>query len=264
MNVDEALEEAADCECQDCMRGVSSVHSVLNDEVRRLRAEQKLDGAEIERLQKVVADQALTIGTLKDELGQLRGLLCQHGDGTQPASDEQDISNLRRWKSRVEQLETALSDERSLTAAAAEHTAQLERKLECKRVLIDAMRENGAAELARETDSKNRAYKERNALVAALSRIFESHLCKHDENDTTWERDWMNIVCIHAPVVGQLTWHLHDSDLPLFKHLQEGPNHWDGHTTEEKYLRLASLPFFEVLPGSYRSFEITGLDNPKP
>lgn len=119
-------------------------------EVERLRAEQKLDGAEIERLQRVVADQALTIGTLKDELGataealsherdcstgladelmrsekeaqtarlaldvamkevaELRSLLCQHGDGTQPKSDEQDIANLKRWKWRVDQLEAKL------------------------------------------------------------------------------------------------------------------------------------------------------------
>lgn len=47
------------------------VDRLLADNVR-LRAEQKLDGAEIERLQKVIADQALTIGTLKDELARVR------------------------------------------------------------------------------------------------------------------------------------------------------------------------------------------------
>jgi hypothetical protein len=29
--------------------------------------------------------------------------------------------------------------------------------------------------------------------------------------------------------------------LPLFSHLERSPNHWDGHTTDEKYKRLAAL-----------------------
>lgn len=84
------------------------------------------------------------------------------------------------------------------------------------------------------------AYTERNALVAALSKIFPSHLARHPEDDASWERDWMWIVFISTPS-GQLSWHLHDAHLPMFAHLSEGPNVWDGHTTEEKYARLARL-----------------------
>ena len=40
---------------------------------------------------------------------------------------------------------------------------------------------------------------------------------------------------------GQLSWHLHDSDVPLFDGLERGPNLWDGHTTADKYERVARL-----------------------
>jgi len=92
--------------------------------------------------------------------------------------------------------------------------------------------------------SMDNAYKERNRLVAFLSKIFPSHLCKHTPEDETWEDDWRWIVCIHSPQ-GQLTWHIHDTDYPLFKHLEEKEGHWDGHTTEEKYERLDKVNWFE-------------------
>jgi len=107
---------------------------------------------------------------------------------------------------------------------------------ECK-----AREQTARAEGAREV------YSERNRLVSALSKLFESHLCRHPNSDTSWEDNWRNIVCIHLPT-GQATWHIHDDDLLLFAHLVQQdevrgatPNHWDGHTTEEKYKRLAAL-----------------------
>jgi len=101
-------------------------------------------------------------------------------------------------------------------------------------------------ELLREAEeSKNNAYWERNQLVGVLSRLYPSHLARHDEADKTWEDDWRNIVCIHTPV-GQATWHLHDNDMPMFVHLEKGKDHWDGHTTQEKYERLAHLKETEV------------------
>lgn len=92
------------------------------------------------------------------------------------------------------------------------------------------------AELEAEKDS---VYAERNRLVAALSKVFPSHLSAHDPDDETWEDDWRTIVCVHLPD-GQVTWHIHDSHRDLFIHLSQGVNHWDGHTTEEKYKRLAA------------------------
>lgn len=88
---------------------------------------------------------------------------------------------------------------------------------------------------------KDAAYNERNQMVAALSKLWPSHLCKHPESDEAWERDWMTIVCIHSPM-GQMTWHLHDSQVSAFAHLTlTDENHWDGHDTPEKYRRLARL-----------------------
>ncbi len=92
---------------------------------------------------------------------------------------------------------------------------------------------------------KDAAYEERNRVVAALSKLWPSHLAHHPDDDAGWERDWMTIVCIHSPM-GQLTWHVHDSQVGLFAHLQQGENHWDGHSTEQKYNRLAAL----ASPGS--------------
>lgn len=84
---------------------------------------------------------------------------------------------------------------------------------------------------------KDAAYRERDQLIAALSKVFPSHLARHEG---PWEEDWRNIVCVHLPT-GQATWHVHDGEMPLFAHLPEGLNHWDGHTTEEKYERLRAL-----------------------
>jgi len=88
--------------------------------------------------------------------------------------------------------------------------------------------------------SKSAAYTERNQLVAFLSKVYNSHLCRHPESDKTWENDWRWIVCIHSPN-GQLTWHIHDAEKRHFKHLNVKPEHWDGHTTPQKYNRLKRI-----------------------
>lgn len=98
------------------------------------------------------------------------------------------------------------------------------------------------------TEQKDNVYHERNMLVAALSKVYESYLGRHEESDTTWENDWRNIVYIYIPQMitrnqVQLSWHIHDSELELFKHLKYDHDiKWDGHTTEEKYMRLKFLP----------------------
>lgn len=102
-------------------------------------------------------------------------------------------------------------------------------------------------------EEKNQAYKERNLLVAFLSKIFPSHLSRHEANDISWDDEWRWIVCVHAPSA-QMTWHIHDSEYPNFVHLAHSSvvdidneknvffaNDWDGHTTEEKYERLKQL-----------------------
>jgi hypothetical protein len=104
--------------------------------------------------------------------------------------------------------------------------------------------------------SKDQAYWERNQLVCALSKIYPSSIGKHNSTDKSWDKDWMNIVYITIPVKCnnnfpvamdyivkpmQISWHIHKSELPMFKHLKRSKDKWDGHTTEEKYKRLSFL-----------------------
>jgi hypothetical protein len=85
-------------------------------------------------------------------------------------------------------------------------------------------------------------YAERDQLVAALTKMFPSHLVRHEGDD--WEDEWRWVACLHLPT-GQVTWHIHDRELPWFSHLNAHTapemQHWDGHTTEEKYQRVAAL-----------------------
>lgn len=77
-------------------------------------------------------------------------------------------------------------------------------------------------------------YKERNALVAFLTHLYPSWLSIDPDED---EKEWRWVVFICGPA-GQMSWHIHELDLPIFEHLKKEPNKWDGHTAEEKYLRL--------------------------
>lgn len=89
---------------------------------------------------------------------------------------------------------------------------------------------------------KDLAYRERNQLVATLSKLYPSCLGRHDENDVNWGKDWMNIVYIQLPT-GQVSWHIKDTEMEFFAHLEQDLKiKWDGHTTEQKYKRLNNLP----------------------
>ena len=111
------------------------------------------------------------------------------------------------------------------------------------------------------TKEKDQAYSERNRLVAALSKLFPSHLSRHPESEV-WDNDWRWIVCIHIPTDSdwdghpnmailerqQVSWHIHDSELHMFNHLGyydatklRDSCKYDGHTTEEKYMRLEKI-----------------------
>lgn len=101
-------------------------------------------------------------------------------------------------------------------------------------------------------------YAERDRLVAALSKVFPSWLKRHPESDKDWEDDWRWIVFIQLPT-GQTSWHIHDSELGWFDHClrlkDRSSNLWDGHTTEEKYERLARLSVGNYQPvASHRPF----------
>lgn len=92
---------------------------------------------------------------------------------------------------------------------------------------------------------KNNVYLERNRLVAVLSKLFPSCIGKHDGD---CEPGWENIIYVSVPTpdgkLTQVSWHIHESDLPMFAHLSVDKYvTWDGHSTEEKYKRLAEVPY---------------------
>lgn len=86
---------------------------------------------------------------------------------------------------------------------------------------------------------KDKAYRERNRLVAALTRHYRPAYYYMPLGENDWP-----IVYIETPA-GQLSWHIPSTeavelgiaDLPT---IPEGYV-WDGHTDEEKYERLARL-----------------------
>ena len=115
----------------------------------------------------------------------------------------------------------------------------------------------GPAEAEKEPEglrqAKDTAYRERNQLVAFLSRLYPYWLAakKYEEGEEGREGDWKNdwddewklVVFVLTPA-GQMSWHIHDSEREIFSHL-EGVlprESWDGHSTEQKYERLEKLP----------------------
>lgn len=94
-------------------------------------------------------------------------------------------------------------------------------------------------------EAREEVYRERDLLVFALTNVFPSWRSLHEESDKSWERDWMNIVFIQLPT-GQASWHIHDSELSLFVHLELKENCWDGHNNERKYERIKKLKAFRA------------------
>jgi hypothetical protein len=121
-------------------------------------------------------------------------------------------------------------------AAAVELTARRGEFLEAAANLAIPL----ALEVRRLREQKDGAYKERDALVCALSKLFPSWLARHPDSDTSWDKDWRWIVFVQLPT-GQASWHIHDSERSMFDHLAVGENCWDGHNNERKYERLAAL-----------------------
>ena len=85
---------------------------------------------------------------------------------------------------------------------------------------------------------KDAAYLERNKVVAALARCFPSGIATTAIEG--WHKEWHGCVYIDLPT-GQVSWHFHDSHAYLFEGLPPYTKPWDGHTTEEKYERLAKI-----------------------
>lgn len=78
-------------------------------------------------------------------------------------------------------------------------------------------------------------YRERACLLALLATHYPAHLQPDPEAP-----DWP-VLHMQLPT-GQATWHIGENDLDLFGHVRTDRHEpWDGHSTEEKYRRIAEL-----------------------
>jgi|SRR5688572_13452150 len=87
---------------------------------------------------------------------------------------------------------------------------------------------------------KNAAYTERDkclVLIATMAQQLGINVGIGQHSGADWDDDWRNILFIDLPS-GQVSWHIHDSELPWFSFLPVYSALWDGHTTEEKYDRV--------------------------
>lgn len=80
------------------------------------------------------------------------------------------------------------------------------------------------------------AYHERNRLVALLARMFPSGVSKTEIEG--WDPAWHNCVYIDLPT-GQVSYHFHDREAPLFEGLPPYQGKWDGHTKDIVHERWA-------------------------
>ena len=101
-----------------------------------------------------------------------------------------------------------------------------------ERVICD----QAADEIERLREACDAAYNERNRVVALLASLFPSGLKKTEIPG--WDAAWHGCVYVDLPT-GQASWHYHDRDAQLFSHLPAYDGEWDGHTTSEKYERVA-------------------------
>jgi len=90
-------------------------------------------------------------------------------------------------------------------------------------------------------DHANEVYNERARCLSGMARFAQEMgmpcgMGRHPDEEP-WDEDWRFIVFIDLPT-GQVSWHIHDSELHLFHFLPAYEGKWDGHTTREKYDRL--------------------------
>lgn len=102
---------------------------------------------------------------------------------------------------------------------------------------------------SREQKEIQKAFWERNQLVAFLSKLFPSYLLEHTEGSYL-QKGWKHYILIQTPA-GQISFHLDEADLPYFRHSfvlkDESIVAWDGHSTEEKFARIQKLDLDLIL-----------------
>lgn len=167
-------------------------------------------------------------------IGDVRSQLASSGIDTEPIKQRvRELLKAHR-KPQSEQagdrVEEALRRFTASTAPDADDCGPVLREGDCPNLCDHALRLMRA--------DKDAAYQERNRLVAVLARMFPSGIARTDIPG--WDPEWHGCVFIDLPT-GQASWHYHDSEAAQFAALPPYAKPWDGHSTEEKYGRLAAL-----------------------
>lgn len=93
----------------------------------------------------------------------------------------------------------------------------------------------------------NGVYTERMQCVATLCAHWHNlgFTVGLDTHSGEWDEDWRTIVYADLPT-GQVSWHMHISDIELFSHIPWKDFEFDGHSTEEKYKRVREMQSYPV------------------
>lgn len=191
----------------------------LRPEVEGLKGDVRAAEAEVERLRICIADREsqshsreLLWRNFWHRICTAAGIRATLGFDETAAAIEQELGALRDGDHR---------DERDQLRAEVERLRSLKESL---------------------TIERDTAYAERARLLGLLASLFPARLMPHNDESgdgLDWHPEWMNVLCLDLPT-GQATWHLHDSQLEHVGHVQRVmTNTWDGHTTCEKYRRVA-------------------------
>lgn len=151
---------------------------------------------------------------------------------------------LRRYKEMEANWEREgnRADELVVKVAELENTNRLLQLREDAEIDVEINRLS--ARVRELVEQKDGAYRERDMCVAGLAALavrlgWSAWRGKHVGEP--WDHDWRNIIFINLPS-GQVSWHIHDSELEMFAFLPEIlEREWDGHTTAQKYERVVFL-----------------------
>jgi hypothetical protein len=104
-------------------------------------------------------------------------------------------------------------------------------------------------DINRLTTERNGAYRERAHLLAWLAALHGPNAVLAPAPDIDDEDGWH---LLFLTVAGrQLSWHIAPHDVELFNHVErvnftDPRAQWDGHTTDEKYQRIRTMPWGEM------------------
>lgn len=103
--------------------------------------------------------------------------------------------------------------------------------------------------LLRAEQERDGAYRERVHLLAWLATLYAPNAVLAPALDIDDEDGWH---LLFLTVAGrQLSWHIAPRDMDLLKHVErvdfaDPRAQWDGHTTDEKYQRIRTMPWGEM------------------